>query len=163
MLNKCFVVDGVPKPPKNINDVEIIAGVKEAIELLLERNFVIVVVTNQPDVSRGTLDQSSVEAINEFLGLELGIRQFYTCYHDDPQGCLCRKPKPDLLLRASKDLDIDLRKSFMVGDRWRDIEAGQAAGCQCYFIDYSYQEKSPVLPYVRVASLIEAARLIMEI
>jgi len=75
VLNKCFVVDGAPKPPKNINDVEIIVGVKEAVELLLKRSFVIVVVTNQPDVSRGTLDQKTVETINEFLvtSLELSI------------------------------------------------------------------------------------------
>jgi D-glycero-D-manno-heptose 1,7-bisphosphate phosphatase len=162
VLNKCFVVDGVPKPPKNINDVEIIVGVKEAVELLLKRSFVIVVVTNQPDVSRGTLDQETVETINEFLGHELGIEHFFTCYHDDFHGCDCRKPKPALLLRAAQDLNIDLSKSFMVGDRWRDIEAGQSAGCRCFFIDYKYREKSPVFPFVKVASLIEATHLIME-
>jgi D-glycero-D-manno-heptose 1,7-bisphosphate phosphatase len=162
VVNKSFVIDGVPKPPKNLNEVEIIDGVIEAIKLLFERNFVIVIVTNQPDVARGIVDQESVEMINDFLGYKLGIQHFYTCYHDDSQRCDCRKPKPALLLRAAQDLNLDLSKSFMVGDRWRDIEAGQAAGCYCFFIDYEYHEKSPVLPFSKVTSLIEAAHIIME-
>jgi D-glycero-D-manno-heptose 1,7-bisphosphate phosphatase len=162
VVNKSFVIAGVPKPPKNLSEVEIIDGVKEAIKILFERDFVIVVVTNQPDVARGVVDQRSVEKINDFLGHELGIQHFYTCYHDDFERCDCRKPKPGLLLRAAKDLDLGLSKSFMVGDRWRDIEAGQAAGCHCFFIDYEYLEKSPVFPFTKVASLIEAAHLIME-
>lgn len=162
VVNKCFVIEGVPKPPKNLSEVEIIDGVKEAIKILFERDFVIVVVTNQPDVARGVVDLASVQIINNFLEHELGIQHFYTCYHDDFERCDCRKPKPGLLLRAAQDLDLCLSKSFMVGDRWRDIEAGQAAGCHCFFIDYEYLEKSPVFPFTKVASLIEAAHLIME-
>lgn len=162
VINRAYVVDGVPVPPKNLSDVEVLIGVKEAIKLLKEGNFVVVVVTNQPDVARGAVTQESVEAINSHLGQELGIEHFFTCFHDDSQGCDCRKPKPGLLKDAARNLNLDLDKSFMVGDRWRDIAAGQAAGCICFFIDYEYMEISPVLPYTKVSSLIEATHLILE-
>ena len=156
------MLDGAPTPPKDINEVEILSGVRKAIELLRERNFMIVVVTNQPDVARGFISQESVEAINTYLSQELGIKHFYTCFHDDLDECNCRKPKPGLILDAAGDLDLDLNKSYMIGDRWRDINAGQAAGSKCFFIDYQYEEKSPVLPFTRVSSLIEATRMILE-
>jgi D-glycero-D-manno-heptose 1,7-bisphosphate phosphatase len=162
VINRAFVLDGTPIPPRNLKEAEVLAGAKEAIKMLDEYNFEIVVVTNQPDVSRGVTSIESVEAINEYLGLELGIRHFYVCLHDDLQGCDCRKPKPGLLLNAARDLEIDLQKSFMIGDRWRDIAAGQAAGCRCFFIDHGYQEKSPTLPFIKVSSLIEAAKAILE-
>ena len=162
VINKAFILDGIPVPPRNLRDLEILAGVREAIKLLKERNFVIVTVTNQPDVARGVVTEESVESINSYLGHELGIKHFFTCYHDDGHDCNCRKPKPGLLLNAAQDLGLDLQKSFMVGDRWRDILAGQTAGCRCYFIDYRYSEKSPVLPFVKVSSLLEATRSILE-
>ena len=162
MINRAYVVDGVPRPPKKLSDVEVLVGVKEAIKLLNEKHLLVVVVTNQPDVARGAVSRESVEAINSYLSQELGIVHFYTCFHDEPQGCNCRKPKPGLLNSAAMNLDLDLDKSFMIGDRWRDIAAGQAVGCQCFFVDYGYQEKSPVLPFTRVSSLSEATRLILE-
>jgi D-glycero-D-manno-heptose 1,7-bisphosphate phosphatase len=162
VINRAFVMDGVPTPPKNLIEVEVIFGVKEAIKLLTESHFVVVVVTNQPDVARGTSNRDSIESINSYLGHELGIEHFFTCFHDDPQGCDCRKPKPGLLQNAASELDLDLQNSYLVGDRWRDIAAGQAAGCKCYFIDYQYEGKSPKLPFTKVSSLIEAARLILE-
>lgn len=160
VIVRAFVLDGVPYPPKNLGDVEILAGVQESITLLTQSNFEIVVVTNQPDVARGVATQESVETINAFLSNKLGICHFYTCFHDDSDGCDCRKPRPGLLLSAARDLNLDLHTSFMVGDRWRDIASGQTAGCKCFFIDYGYVEKPPALPYVKVASLIEAARYI---
>ena len=162
VINRAFVFDGVPTPPKSIGEVEILSGVREAIELLQERNFVVIVVTNQPDVARGFVSRESVEAINTHLSQELGIKLFYSCFHDDLDECICRKPKPGLIMDSAAYLDLDLNKSFMVGDRWRDITAGQAAGCKCFFIDYEYEEKSPVLPFTKVSSLLEATRMILE-
>jgi len=162
VLNSTFLADGIPTPPKNLQDVVILDGVKDAIQLLNNSCFEIVVVTNQPDVARGVISKESVELINAYLSQELGIKHFFTCVHDDPDGCNCRKPKPGLMLNAARELNLDLYKSFMIGDRWRDVSAGQAAGCECFFIDYGYDEKSPVLPYTRVSSLLEATLLIME-
>jgi D-glycero-D-manno-heptose 1,7-bisphosphate phosphatase len=163
VINKAFVVNGIPTPPKKLSELEVLDGVKEAIKLLSDENFEVVVVTNQPDVARGTMSRESVEDINSYLGRELGIVHFYVCFHDDSQGCNCRKPKPGLLNTAATNLKIDLRRSFMVGDRWKDIAAGQEVGCHCLYVDYGYHEKSPDLPYMRVSSLREATRLILEI
>ena len=162
VINRAFVVNGVPTPPKNLDEVEVLAGAREAIKLLSERNFEVVVITNQPDVARGVVSRKSVEAINDYLSQELEIKHFSICFHDDPDGCDCRKPKPGLLEIAAQDLGINLLKSFMVGDRWRDIAAGQAAGCKCFFIDYGYLEKSPNLPFKKVSSLLEAVLIILE-
>jgi D-glycero-D-manno-heptose 1,7-bisphosphate phosphatase len=83
------------------------------------------------------------------------------CYHIDADGCACRKPKPGMLLGAANALGIDLADSFMVGDRWRDVEAGRAAGCRTVFIDYGYAEKQPDNPDFTVSSLFEAVPLIL--
>jgi len=162
VINRSIIIEGVPSPPKNHIEVEILSGVKEAIALLSKNGFQLVVVTNQPDVARGTVTRESVESINNYLNKNLGIKHWYVCFHDDTAKCHCRKPNPGLLLSAARELGLDLRKSFMVGDRWRDIAAGQSAGCKCFFIDYGYSESYPSLPYIRVLSLIEAAHLILE-
>jgi D-glycero-D-manno-heptose 1,7-bisphosphate phosphatase len=161
VLNRSVLVDGVPKPPASVDEVEILAGVIEAIQILKNHDFVTVVVTNQPDVTRGFTTQSQVEAINAYLGDATGVDYFYTCFHDEADNCDCRKPSPGLILQAAKDLNLDIHKSFMVGDRWRDVRAGQAAGCQTFFIDYLYAEMMPKMPYRKVFSLLEAANLMV--
>jgi D-glycero-D-manno-heptose 1,7-bisphosphate phosphatase len=162
VLNRSVLIDGVPKPPTFVEEVEILPGVIEAIQYLKIHNFVPVVVTNQPDVARGHMTQSQVEAINAQVGARTRIDYFYTCFHDDADLCDCRKPSPGLIYRASRELDLSVSESYLVGDRWRDIAAGQAAGCQTFFIDYSYTEKMPNLPYRKVFSLLEAAILMVE-
>ena len=89
------------------------------------------------------------------------IENFYVCPHIDSDNCKCRKPKPGLLLKAAEDLNLDVRKSYMVGDRWRDVGAGQSAGCKNFFIDYNYSEKRPVEPFVTVSSLLQATEIIL--
>lgn len=162
VVNRAFIREGVPTPPRTLGEVEILSGVEESVVLLAQHNFEVVIVTNQPDVARGLVTRDSVNQINELLKIHLGIIHFYTCFHDDSDECKCRKPEPGLIEAAAVDLDIDLTRSFMIGDRWRDIAAGQSAGCDCFFIDYKYAEKSPLLPFTRVSSLFEATRLILE-
>jgi D-glycero-D-manno-heptose 1,7-bisphosphate phosphatase len=161
VLNRSVLVDGVPNPPSSLEDVEILTGVIEAIQILSDHDFVPIVVTNQPDVARGITTQSQVEAINKYVGLVTGIKHFYTCFHDDADLCNCRKPAPGLIYRASKELQLSVCESFLVGDRWRDISAGQLAGCQTFFIDYSYAERMPKMPFRKVFSLLEASHLII--
>lgn len=161
VVNQSKLVDGVPKPPTNVDEVVIIVGVIEAVKLLKSRNFIPIVVTNQPDVARGVTTQTQVEAINTYIGVTTKIEYFYTCFHDDIDMCDCRKPEPGLIKRAVTDLNLDISNSYLVGDRWRDIEASQKAGCQAFFIDYSYQEKSPEMPFTRVSSLLEAVQIMI--
>ena len=141
VINKAVVIDGKPYPPASLDELKILSGVREGIALLKKNGFKILVVTNQPDVSRGKTLPETVETINRFLEKELKIDQVYCCYHDGNENCSCRKPKPGMLLGASKDWNIDLKVSYIIGDRWRDVEAGKAAGVKTLLIEYGYDEK----------------------
>lgn len=143
VLNRAFVRDGKPYPPKDLSELEILPHVLEALQSLKAQGFDLIVVTNQPDVARGTMKREEVDAINNRLRAELPLDEIVTCFHDGSDNCDCRKPKPGMLLRMEKERGIDLKRSFLVGDRWRDIEAGIAAGCKTIFIDYGYSERSP--------------------
>jgi D-glycero-D-manno-heptose 1,7-bisphosphate phosphatase len=161
VINRAFVKEGKPYPPKSIDDLEILPGVKEALNRLHEAGYLLIVVTNQPDVARGTSSKKSVEEINNRLAEELPIDYFKICYHDDADACKCRKPLPGLILNSAKEYKINLSKSFMVGDRWSDILAGQSSGCKSFFINYRYLEAQPESPDFIVSSLVEAERIIL--
>lgn len=158
VINESYIVEGLPRPPLNIGELIIINGVKEAIHILAKYDFLPVVITNQPDVSRGTKSADEIIEINKRISEITGIRHFYTCTHDDFNDCICRKPRPGLVLQAARELDIDVSKSFLVGDRWRDIVLGQDLGLKTYFIDYKYLELAPKKPYIKVDSLLEAVK-----
>jgi len=162
VINRAVLRDGKPYPPVNLAALEILPGVEAATKALHAAGWKLVVVTNQPDVARGTTARETVEAINQYLAQSLPIDDFRTCYHDSADDCDCRKPKPGALLAAAKLCNIDLCASYMVGDRWRDVEAGERAGCKTIFIDYGYAEKQPETVNHRVQSLVEAARIILE-
>jgi D-glycero-D-manno-heptose 1,7-bisphosphate phosphatase len=161
VINRALVRDGKPYPPENLSDLEILPGVPMAMQLLHSAGWLLIVVTNQPDVARGTISRENVEGINEYLGRRLPIDEFYTCYHDDSDGCYCRKPLPGALLAAADVRGIDLGLSYMVGDRWKDVEAGNRAGCKTIFVDHTYSEKKPSRFNYRVLSLPEAADIIL--
>jgi D-glycero-D-manno-heptose 1,7-bisphosphate phosphatase len=161
VINRACVREGKPYPPANLTEVEILTGVPQALAALRGAGFLIIVVTNQPDVARGTTSRETVEEINNYLAARLAIDEFRTCFHDNNDGCNCRKPLPGALLTAAKFHNIDLGKSYMVGDRWRDIEAGQRAGCKTIFIDCGYAEKQPESVDYRIKSLSEAAQIIL--
>ncbi|TQX86915.1 MULTISPECIES: HAD family hydrolase [unclassified Rhizobium] len=161
VVNRAVVRNGRPFPPASLAEMEILPGVKESLTRLKASGYLLIVVTNQPDVARGTATRETVEEINDFLLSALPIDEFRTCYHDGEDACDCRKPKPGLLLAAAASHHIDLGASFMVGDRWRDTEAGDRAGCKTILIDYGYSEKQPLTVDYRVLSLKEAAEIIL--
>ncbi len=161
VINHSVVRNGKPFPPANLAAMEIIPGVPQAMELLANQGFLLIVITNQPDVARGTTSQETVEEINNHLKSCLPIYEIRTCFHDNHEGCQCRKPSPGALLSAAKAHHIDLRTSYMVGDRWGDVEAGERAGCRTIFIDYGYKEKQPNTMNFRVQTLMEAAHIIL--
>jgi D-glycero-D-manno-heptose 1,7-bisphosphate phosphatase len=161
VINRALIRDGTPHPPRSLRDLEILPGVPEALDALKAHGYRLVVVTNQPDVVRGTSTRELVDSIHERLRSELPLDAIFTCFHDSADDCGCRKPKPGLLLQAARDFRIDLSSSFMVGDRWRDVEAGRLAGCRTLFIDCDYDEPRPPSCSFRVGSLIEASRIIL--
>jgi D-glycero-D-manno-heptose 1,7-bisphosphate phosphatase len=161
VINRAFTRDGTPHPPASLADLELLPDVAAALKELKTHGYCLVVVTNQPDVARGTSSRELVEAIHAHLKVTLALDAVLTCFHDDADRCDCRKPSPGLLLRAAQELGIDLGSSFMVGDRWRDVEAGRRAGCRTFFINRGYAEKSPESCDYRVGSLAEASRIIL--
>jgi D-glycero-D-manno-heptose 1,7-bisphosphate phosphatase len=164
VINASIVKDGKPYPPWKVNDFELLPGVAEACRSLSGAGFALVVATNQPDVGRGTLAQDTVEEMHRIMREQLPIDQVEVCY--EPGGehsSEFRKPRPGMLLKAAKDLDLDLARSFMVGDRWRDIDCGYAAGCKTIFIDRGYDEALKQQPDFTVADLPGAARIILSL
>jgi D-glycero-D-manno-heptose 1,7-bisphosphate phosphatase len=158
VLNRCQILNGVSKPPKDLDSLQLLDGVEQAIRILKGTGIVPVVITNQPDVERGTQTREAVDQINRKIGVLTGITNFYVCYHDDVSNCECRKPRIGMIKKASADLGIDIKRSFLIGDRWKDIATGQRAGVrESFFIDYAYSEKKPSQPYTLVKSLLEAS------
>ena len=162
VLNRAVVRDGRPYPPDSVDALEILPGVAEALDRLRAAGFLNIVVTNQPDVATGKQRREAVEAIHARLSEKLTLDAIKVCYHADADRCSCRKPKPGMLLEAARELDVNLAASYLIGDRWRDVEAGRAAGCRVLFIDYGYVEKMPEKPYISVQSLSEAAAFILQ-
>jgi D-glycero-D-manno-heptose 1,7-bisphosphate phosphatase len=161
VINGIRLRNGVPCPPASVQDLQILPGVAEALRALKARGYVLVVVTNQPDVARRSSTRESVESIHERISRELDVDAILTCFHDDGDDCDCRKPRPGLLLRAAREFDLDVASSFMVGDRWRDLEAGARAGCRTFYVDRGYEERLPTSYDFRVGSLQEAAAMVV--
>jgi D-glycero-D-manno-heptose 1,7-bisphosphate phosphatase len=161
VINRPVVREGKPFPPATAQELEVLPGVREALERLRGAGLRLVVVTNQPDVARGAQRREVIDRMHARLAAELPIDEFRVCDHDDRDGCGCRKPKPGLLLDAAREAGLSLAGSFMVGDRWRDVEAGRRAGCTTVFIDWGYDEPRPEFPDAVVRTLPEAADWIL--
>jgi len=151
-----------PYPPSSLAELEVLPGVAEALRALKTAGFRLVVVTNQPDVARGTTSMEVVDSIHDRLATVLPLDAVFTCLHDDGDRCECRKPLPGLITRAARELEINPNTSYLVGDRWRDIEAGRRSGCGTFFVDYEYDEPRPQSYDFRVSSLLQAAEIILQ-
>jgi D-glycero-D-manno-heptose 1,7-bisphosphate phosphatase len=162
VLNRVYLqADGKTHPPKTLDQLEILPGVPEACRSLRRAGFLLIVVSNQPDVARGTQRREVVEAINQTLRLHISLDEVRICCHDNQDNCFCRKPKPGLLLDAARDWGINTAQSFMIGDRWTDIEAGRRAGCQTVLVNASYREWARSRPHFYAGSLLDAAGWIL--
>jgi D-glycero-D-manno-heptose 1,7-bisphosphate phosphatase len=162
VLNRSIVRDGVPCAPRSVDEMEIYPEAAAALEKLKNAGYLLICVSNQPDVARGKLDRESVAKMEAKLRASLPLDDALICPHDEKDGCDCRKPRPGMLLRAAERFSIDCTNSWMVGDRWRDVDAGAAAGCRSIYVDREYQERQPVnLPVAKVRSVAEAAEYIL--
>src|SRR5271157_797535 len=146
VINRAVVREGRPYSPARLEDVEILSGAISSIQRLAERGYVLIGITNQPDVARGTQSREVVESINAMILSRLPLREIFVCYHDNNDNCDCRKPKPGLILQAADKYGLDLSQSWMVGDRWKDVAAGRAAGLKTIFVDYHYAETYEGVP-----------------
>jgi D-glycero-D-manno-heptose 1,7-bisphosphate phosphatase len=157
VLNRPILRDGRPHPPDSVKDLAVYPDAASSLRRLKDIGYALVVVTNQPDVARGLQRAEVVHQINRELCQQVEVTAVYVCFHDDADGCRCRKPAPGLLIDAAHDLGLDLSRSFMVGDRWRDVEAGRRAGCRTVYIDRQYSERSPENADLVTTSLADAA------
>ena len=161
VVNKAIIHDGKPYSPMRLEEMIIMPGAAELLRALRAKGFKLVIVTNQPDVARGKIPRSTVDAMNRYLCSVLPLDAVEVCDHDNADNCDCRKPKPGMLIRAARRNAIELGESFMVGDRWSDIEAGRRAQCRTILIGDGYGEQQMSQPDVVVPSLREAAEWIL--
>ena len=165
-LNVQIVRDGKPYPPQSIDEFRLFPDVPAACAALAAAGFVLVVATNQPDVGRGTQSQLVVEAMHARLRkLVPQIEHIEVCYAPGLDKSAPpdrrRKPEPGMLLDAAMALDLDLGRSWMVGDRWRDIDCGKRAGVRTVFIDFGYAEELRSAPDFTVTTFAAAADTIL--
>lgn len=162
VLNTAIIKDGKPVAPRTLAELDIPAEVKPALEQLKAANYLLICVTNKPDIERGLMTQAEVDAIYNKMRAELPLDDVFICYAENSD---CYKPKPGLLFAAAKKYNIDLAQSFMIGDRWRDIGAGQNAGCKTVWLDRGYaNDPIPNPPADHTApSLAEATEWILGI
>ena len=166
VINRPLIRWGRPYPPTSLDEFELLPGVPKACAALKKLGFLLVVATNQPDVGRGTLAREAVETIHGWILQQLPIDRVMSCYHGGAEygePCDCRKPRPGMLFQAAEELRINLAKSFMIGDRWRDVDCGFNAGCKTIFIDWGYEEKLKRDPDFNAHDLLDAAKLIEQL
>jgi len=163
VLNRPVVRLGKPYPPADLSAFELYPDASDACRLLKSEGFLLVVVTNQPDVGRGLQSRDVVAAMHGKLQAALPIDRIEVCFDaDDTATGGCYKPATGMLLRAAAALGIDVRRSYMVGDRWRDVDCGRAAGCTTVFIDRGYSEQLRSPADLTVREFLEAAACIAE-
>jgi D-glycero-D-manno-heptose 1,7-bisphosphate phosphatase len=161
VLVRAPVVDGRPRSISRVEELELEDGAIDACIALRDAGFLLVVVTNQPEIARGTLSREAVDEMHERLMELLPLDEIRVCPHDDVDGCACRKPKPGMLYDAARQHGVALEGSVLIGDRWKDMEAGHSAGCACVFLDRQYSEPMPVRSEVAVQDLREAVAWIL--
>ncbi len=161
VINRAVVRNRKPYPPDTLQDLEILPDVPEALSLLKESGFLLIVVTNQPDVGRGTQKQETVEEMHLFLKKNLPLDDIYVCWHGQDGECKCRKPLSGLLYQAAERYGVDLQQSYLIGDRWKDIDAGKASGCKTIFLDYQYDELLNAQPDFTTTSTIRGSEWII--
>ena len=161
VINISEVVDGKPYAPKKLEDFVLYNDTIEAVERLKQAGYLVIVVTNQPDVGNGKVRKEVVEQMHKKLSELTQIDDICVCYHSQNEGCDCRKPNPGMLLQSAKNFVIDLSASFIVGDRNSDIEAGKVAGCTTIFIDRQYDEPKPTTPDAICGSLVDAVNIVL--
>jgi D-glycero-D-manno-heptose 1,7-bisphosphate phosphatase len=158
VINKVILCDGKPYSPRKYDEFVLNDGIREAVCKMKELGYKILVVSNQPDLARGEITQGVLDLMTERMCGEIPIDNVYICPHDDIHQCSCRKPKPGMLLEAASRWEIDLSSSFIVGDTWKDMEAGKAAGCKTILLDALYNQD--IQCDFRVNSFLEVVEII---
>jgi D-sedoheptulose 7-phosphate isomerase len=140
VINQVVLKNGKPFSPRTMEEFVFCEGIKAFLTESRKAGFLNIVFTNQPDIERGLVDSNVVEKMHDFIKQNLPVDNVLMCPHDDADNCLCRKPKPGMLTDAARKWNIDLNASFVIGDQWKDIEAGKKAGCTTILLDCLYNK-----------------------
>ena len=165
VINRAAIRNGLPHPPLRAEEFELYDDVATGCGRLKAANFLLVVITNQPDVARGMQSREAVEAMHFKMRSMLPfLDRIEVCYHAGErygERCDCRKPRPGMILQAAAELKIDLGASYVIGDRWRDIDCARAAGCRAIFIEHGYEESLREAPDFTVAKFGDAVNALL--
>ena len=160
VVSRAVVINNRPFSIRRASDLQILDEVNEALGIFGKLALIPIIISNQPDVARGLLSQLEHEKIESKIVTLTGISKIYTCTHDEKDNCFCRKPKPGLILKAAEDHDIDITKSYLIGDRWRDMDLAKNVDCRSFFINRNYEEKYPEYFDYETGSILESAKII---
>jgi D-glycero-D-manno-heptose 1,7-bisphosphate phosphatase len=144
VLNEIVVVAGIPRPPKDLQSFRLLPGAAQACARLKEAGFIVVVVTNQPDIARGVQSAAVVAQMHDRLLADVELDEIVVCPHDDADECRCRKPEPGMIVDTADRLGLNLGESYLIGDRWRDMEAARRAGVSTVHVDCHYEGEPAV-------------------
>ena len=158
VINKSSIINGKPVAPTKLADFKIIKDVKKSFIYLKEKGFLTIIISNQPDIKKGLLNKSVLRKMNQKLKKEVKVDDIFICEHTDDDRCNCRKPKSGMILDAKKKWNIDLKSSYLIGDRWRDIYLANRLKIKCFYIDKNYKEKKPKKYNYKVNNLFHAIR-----
>ncbi len=159
VINRVIIKDGKPYSPRTLSDFQFTPGIERFLSVLKDAGYIIVVVTNQPDLTRGRVTSAELDGIHALIGRSLPVDDIIVCPHDDEDGCDCRKPKPGMIVQAAEKWGIDIGSSFIIGDTWKDMEAGQKAGCTSILLDAPYNQE--VNGNHRIKDISEALKIIL--
>jgi len=161
VINKVLLNNGKPFSPRKFEEFELLPEVEKVLNSFKDIGFINIVITNQPDIARGLMRMKELDKMHLLIRKRLPVEDILVCPHDDIHDCNCRKPKPGMIIEAAERRSINLKKSFLIGDTWKDIEAGKAAGCKTILIDMPYNKDVQV--DFRVDGLPSVVKLITDI
>jgi len=159
VINKAIIKNGKIYSPMNLSEFVFVQNIAEQINKIKDAGYYIIVVTNQPEIARGSMDICELNKMTKNIRDNLPVNQVLICPHDDADNCSCRKPKPGMLFDAAKKHEVDLTQSFLVGDGWKDMGAAKNAGCMGILIDTFYNKD--VSCFRRVKNMNEALKIIL--
>lgn len=163
VINKASFVNGKHRSPMLAGEVELYEDAKSSINKLRKLGFLIFVMTNQPEISRGNLRLEESDAINGVIQKEIEPEEIIVCPHDDSDRCCCRKPLPGMITDLISRYKLNPDTCYLIGDRANDIEAGQAAGVKSIQIDRGYPVDLSPHKLASARSLSGAVRIIQKI
>lgn len=142
VLTEAIIRDNRAYAPVTLDEFRLVEDAAPQVARLRAAGFLCIVFTNQPEVARGILSKQTLEAMHHRLRAAVKLDDLLVCEHDSSEGCSCHKPKPGMIYSAAARWKISLQASFVVGDRWRDVEAGRAAECYTVLIQRPYSRCS---------------------